>query len=39
VQTPAGLTVYQIGPDWILGRVRDELDVESVRVYRLVRRP
>lgn len=36
-QTPAGVEVYQIGPDWILGRGLDDLDVESVRVYRLRR--
>lgn len=38
VRTPAGLTVRQIGPDWILGTVRDEDDVEHVRLHRLVRR-
>ncbi|HEX6038825.1 hypothetical protein [Longimicrobium sp.] len=35
VETPAGLTVLQIGADWILGRARDELEVEYVRLYRL----
>jgi hypothetical protein len=37
VQTPAGVEVYQIGPDWILGRALDDLDVEYVRLYRLRR--
>lgn len=36
-QTPAGVEIYQIGPDWILGRGRDDLGVESVRLYRLWR--
>lgn len=35
VNTPAGLTVLQVGRDWILGRARDELEVEYVRLYRL----
>jgi hypothetical protein len=34
---PPGLSVSQIGTDWILGRVKDELDVEYVRLYRLYR--
>lgn len=37
VRTPAGVEVYQIGPDWLLGRGRDELEVEYVRLYRLHR--
>lgn len=37
VQTPAGVEIYQIGPDWVLGRGRDDLDVEYVRVYPLRR--
>ncbi|HEX6912158.1 MAG TPA: hypothetical protein VF142_17275, partial [Longimicrobium sp.] len=35
VEMPAGVTVLQIGADWVLGRARDELEVESVRLYRL----
>jgi hypothetical protein len=35
VQTPTGLEIYEIGSDWIVGKIRDELDVEYVRVYRL----
>jgi hypothetical protein len=38
VRTPAGLTVRQVGPDWILGTVRDADDVEHVRLHRLARR-
>jgi hypothetical protein len=34
-ETPAGMDVYQIGSDWILGRVKDDLDVEYVRLYPL----
>lgn len=37
VETPAGMNIYQIGRDWILGRVKDELDVEYVRLYPLAR--
>lgn len=37
VETPAGLEVHQIGPDWILGVQADELEVEHVRVYPLVK--
>jgi hypothetical protein len=37
VQTPPGLYVLEIGEDYILGLVRDELDVESVRLYALDR--
>ncbi|HEX2188702.1 MAG TPA: hypothetical protein VHG51_07365 [Longimicrobiaceae bacterium] len=37
VETPAGLEVYAIGGDWILGKAKDDLDVEHVRLYRLER--
>jgi hypothetical protein len=37
VELPPGLYVSQIGPDWVLGRTKDELDVEHVRLYRLSR--
>ncbi len=37
VATPKGMDVYQIGSDWILGRVKDELDVEYVRLHPLKR--
>jgi hypothetical protein len=36
-RTPAGVEVYQVGADWILGRGLDDLDVEYVRTYRLRR--
>ncbi|HEX6041017.1 hypothetical protein [Longimicrobium sp.] len=37
VETPAGLAVHQIGPDWILGVQKDALEVEHVRMYPLVK--
>lgn len=37
VTTPAGLDVFQVGRDWILGRSRDEWEVESIRLHRLRR--
>jgi hypothetical protein len=36
VTFPNGFTVHEIGPDWVLGVARDELDVQSVRRYALV---
>ncbi|HYW09519.1 MAG TPA: 6-bladed beta-propeller [Longimicrobium sp.] len=39
VRTPPGLTVHQIGRDWILGTYRDEVHVEHVRLYRLNKSP
>jgi hypothetical protein len=38
VETPAGLRVTAIGEAYLLGIVRDELDVDHVRLYRLERR-
>ena len=35
--TPTGLWIFEIGSDYLLGRWRDELDVEHVRVYGLRR--
>lgn len=37
VETPAGLQIQQIGPDWILGIATDEMDVDFVQMYALVR--
>lgn len=37
VQIPKGLTVHQIGQDFVLGVERDELDVQHVIQYRLSR--
>lgn len=37
LDTPNGLTVYQIGTDFILGRRLDELNVERLDLYRLER--
>jgi hypothetical protein len=38
VRTPPGLTVRQVGPDWILGTHRDADHAEHVRLHRLERR-
>ena len=35
LQIPSRLTVLQTGEDFILGVVRDDLDVERVRLYRM----
>ncbi|MGH7467554.1 MAG: 6-bladed beta-propeller [Longimicrobiales bacterium] len=35
VDTPAGFEIQQIGPDFLLGRVRDAMDVEYIRLYGL----
>lgn len=37
VETPRGLEIYEIGADYILGRVESELGVESVQVWPLER--
>lgn len=37
VETPAGLAVFEIGADYLLGRATDELGVESVQVWELER--
>jgi hypothetical protein len=37
VETPEGVRVMEIGSDYILGRWRDELDVEHVRRYPLLK--
>ncbi|MDE2762660.1 MAG: 6-bladed beta-propeller [Gemmatimonadota bacterium] len=37
IETPAGLEVFEIGEDYILGKVRDELRVEYVQVWALER--
>ena len=37
VETPAGLTVFEFGADYVLGRATDEMGVESVEVWALVR--
>ena len=35
VETPPRFNIYQIGADFMLGRWRDDLDVEHVRLYEL----
>ncbi len=37
VETPAGLEVFEIGEDYLLGRVTDDLGVESVQLWSLSR--
>jgi hypothetical protein len=32
---PERFLVFAIGSDWVIGRWRDELDVEHVRLYEL----
>ena len=35
IELPAGLEIYQIGVDFVLGKVRDALDVDYVHLYRI----
>ncbi|HSL71434.1 MAG TPA: 6-bladed beta-propeller [Longimicrobiales bacterium] len=35
LNVPAGFEIQQIGPDFLLGRSRDELDVEYIQLYAL----
>jgi hypothetical protein len=37
VDFPAGIEVLEVGADYVLGRFRDQDDVESVRLYRFTR--
>jgi hypothetical protein len=37
VEMPPGLHVRRFGPGWMLGVTRDELDVERVRIHRIVK--
>jgi hypothetical protein len=37
VETPPGFTVYEIGADHILGVWRDELDIQYIREYALIK--
>lgn len=37
VETPTGFRISDIGPDFMLGRWRDELGVEHVRMYELLK--
>lgn len=37
VDFPAGLRVHEVGPEYILGVWKDELDVEYLRVYPIIR--
>ena len=37
VQFPPGLVVFEVGRDYVLGRWRDETDIEFVRLYPLIK--
>ena len=37
VETPSGLTIYEIGEDYVLGKRTADLDVESVELWTLAR--
>ncbi len=37
VETPGGLTIFEIGEDYILAKVTDDLGVEYVRLWGLMR--
>jgi len=37
VDTPEGLTIFEIGADYILAKVTDDLDIEYVRLWALTR--
>jgi hypothetical protein len=37
VETSPRFTIHQIGPDFVLGSWRDEIDVEHVRLYELIK--
>ena len=37
VETPEGLTIFEIGEDYVLAKVTDELDIEYVRLWGLTR--
>jgi hypothetical protein len=39
VETPPRFRVYQIGSDFVLGRWTDDLDVEHVQLYQLLKEP
>ena len=37
VETPSGLTIYEIGADYILGKTTDDMDVEYIQLWDLTR--
>ena len=37
IRLPDGFDLMDAGDDWVLGRVRDEFDVEYVRLYELIK--
>ncbi len=34
---PDGFDLMDVGQDWVLGRVRDEFDVEYIQLYELIK--
>ena len=38
-ETPSGMTIFEIGSDYILGLSTDELGIERVQMYRLSKQP
>jgi hypothetical protein len=37
VELPPNLDLFEVGEDYVLGRSRDEMDVETIRLLRLLR--
>lgn len=37
VETPQGLTIFDVGDDYVLGVTRDDLDIEQIRLHRLIK--
>ena len=37
LETPVGLEVFEVGADYVLGRYRDDFDVEFVQLWDLSR--
>jgi hypothetical protein len=37
IETPERFTIHQIGDDFVLGSWADELDIEHVRLYQLIK--
>ncbi len=39
VEVPAALRVYEFGSDYVLGQWIDEMNIQSFRMYRLIKNP
>jgi hypothetical protein len=37
IETPGRFRIFEIGEDYLLGTSRDELGVETIRLYRLTK--